>query len=325
MELRHLKYFVAVAEEQNITRAATRLHVSQPPLSRQIRDLEEELGVALLERSAKAVKLTEAGRIFLVEAQAVLARADQAREAVRAFANQCTGELHVGYAPSLTVELLPHALREFQKTSPGVRVVLHDLSTEEMLSGLREKRLHLVLTIVPGPAALRGLEFQELRRYGVRVAVHPHHPWLIRGSAAMGNNPPPQRRNQPAGKESGHAVTWRDLAVEPLVGYSQRDYPGYHEWVQGMFAADGEVPPMIEEHDSASSLIAAVEAGRGVALVHESFGCFAGERVRLLLLDPPPAAMAIGAVSLKGKGQPAIQEFIAAAGRPAAGSRTASR
>jgi DNA-binding transcriptional LysR family regulator len=83
MELRHLKYFVAVAEEQNITRAATRLHVSQPPLSRQIRDLEEELGVALLERSAKAVKLTEAGRIFLVEAQAVLARADQAREAVR--------------------------------------------------------------------------------------------------------------------------------------------------------------------------------------------------------------------------------------------------
>jgi len=100
MELRHLRYFVTVAEEQNITKAAARLHVSQPPLSRQIRDLEEGLGVALLERSAKSVKLTEAGRIFLVEAKAVLARAEQARDAVRAFANQCTGELHVGYAAS---------------------------------------------------------------------------------------------------------------------------------------------------------------------------------------------------------------------------------
>ena len=78
MELRHLRYFATVAEEQNITKAAARLHVSQPPLSRQIRDLEEELGVALLERSAKSVKLTEAGRVFLVEANAVLARAEQA-------------------------------------------------------------------------------------------------------------------------------------------------------------------------------------------------------------------------------------------------------
>ena len=89
MELRHLRYFVTVAEEQNITKAAARLHVSQPPLSRQIHDLEEELGVALLERSAKSIKLTEAGRIFLVEAHALLARAEQARDAVRAFANQC--------------------------------------------------------------------------------------------------------------------------------------------------------------------------------------------------------------------------------------------
>ena len=95
MELRHLRYFAAVAEEQNITKAAVRLHVSQPPLSRQIRDLEEELGVALLERGAKSVKLTGAGRIFPGQANAVLARAEQERDAVRAFANQCTGELHV--------------------------------------------------------------------------------------------------------------------------------------------------------------------------------------------------------------------------------------
>ena len=121
MELRHLRYFVAVAEEQNVTRAAARLHVSQPPLSRQIRDLEEELGVALFNHGAKAVRLTEAGKMFLAEARAVLQRADEAVKAVKAVASGQRGEIHVGFAPSLTVEILPKALRHFQKSSPGVR------------------------------------------------------------------------------------------------------------------------------------------------------------------------------------------------------------
>ena len=97
MELRHLRYFVAVAEEQNVTRAAARLHVSQPPLSRQIRYLEDELGVALFEHSAKAVRLTEAGRVFLAEAGAVVQRADEAVQTVRAVASGQRGEIHVGY------------------------------------------------------------------------------------------------------------------------------------------------------------------------------------------------------------------------------------
>src|SRR2546423_1337640 len=142
MELRHLRYFVAVAEEQNVTRAAARLHVSQPPLSRQIRGLEEELGVALFQHTARAVRLTEAGRIFLIEAQAILRRTDEAVQTVKAVAIGQRGELHIGYAPSLAVEILPGALRLFQEANPGVRVRLHDLSTQEMLHGLREGRLH---------------------------------------------------------------------------------------------------------------------------------------------------------------------------------------
>src|ERR1700722_18678390 len=102
MELRHLRYFAVVAEEQNITRAASRLHVSQPPLSRQIRDLEDELGVALFHHGAKAVRLTEVGRVFLIEARAVLQRADEAVQTVKAVASGKLGEIHVGYAPSLT-------------------------------------------------------------------------------------------------------------------------------------------------------------------------------------------------------------------------------
>src|SRR5664279_412032 len=112
MELRHLRYFVIVAEEQNVTRAAERLHVSQPPLSRQIRDLEQELGVDLFRRTAKSLTLTEAGKIFLVEARAVLLRAEKAVLTVRAVAANERGQLRVGYAPSLTVEILPQALRE---------------------------------------------------------------------------------------------------------------------------------------------------------------------------------------------------------------------
>ena len=292
MELRHLRYFVTVAEEQNITKAAARLHVSQPPLSRQIRDLEEELGVALLERGAKSVKLTEAGRIFLVEAKAVLARADQARDAVRAFANQCTGELHVGYAPSLTVELLPHALREFRKTSPGVRVTLHDLSTEEMLAGLREGKLDLALMIGPGKSSLGALTFGELRRYQVCVAVHPGHALA-------------------AAKQVG----LKALSKERLVGYTQKDYPEYHEWLTELFAPLGKKPPT-EEHDSATSLIAAVESGRGVALVPESFACFVGARLKLIPLHPAPASFPVGAVRRKGKVAATVTDFIAAAQRP---------
>ena len=102
MELRHLRYFVAVAEMENVSRAALKLHVSQPALSRQIRDLEDELGFPLLERTAKSVKLTDVGQVFLIEARAVLERADAAVTAARAVATGQREELHIGYAPTLT-------------------------------------------------------------------------------------------------------------------------------------------------------------------------------------------------------------------------------
>src|SRR6266446_310484 len=118
MELRHLRYFIGVAEEENVSRAALKLHVSQPALSRQIRDLEDELGFSLLERSAKSVRLTEAGGAFLIEARAVLQRAEEAVKTARAVATGGRGELHVGYAPSLTARILPQVLRAFQAELP---------------------------------------------------------------------------------------------------------------------------------------------------------------------------------------------------------------
>jgi DNA-binding transcriptional LysR family regulator len=129
MELRHLRYFIAVAETENVSQAALKLHISQPGLSQQVRDLEDELGFPLFERSAKSVRLTDTGRVFLTESRAVLQRAEAAVRAARAVSDGGCSEIHVGCAPSPTVRILPPALRAFQAQLPSVRVKLHDLYT----------------------------------------------------------------------------------------------------------------------------------------------------------------------------------------------------
>src|SRR5947207_1144409 len=242
MELRHLRYFVAVAEEQNVSRAAMRLHISQPPLSRQIRDLEHELGIALFERGSKPVRLTEAGRIFLSEARTLLQRTEDAVQTAKAVAGGERGKIHVGYAPSLTVELLPRALRYFRNSNPGVRVQLHDLSTQEMLRGLSDGNLHVALLVRVPPQALAGLVFEELQRQPVCVAMHPAHP-LAR-----------ERR-----------VGLEEIAKERLIAFTRADYPEHHAWITDLLAPLNGSPQIVEEHDSITSLIAAVESGKGIA------------------------------------------------------------
>src|SRR6476660_5759417 len=128
VELRHLRYFVAVAEIENVSRAALKLHVSQPALSRQIRDLEDELGFSLLERTAKSVRLTDAGRAFLDNARALLQNAEEAVTKARAIASAEPTELKVGYSPAATARILPPILRAYQRVMPKVHVKLHDWS-----------------------------------------------------------------------------------------------------------------------------------------------------------------------------------------------------
>ena len=287
MELRHLRYFVAVAEAENVSRAALKLHVSQPALSRQVRDLEDELGLRLLERGAKSVRLTGAGRVFLQESLAVLQRAEQAVKAARAAAAGKRGELEVGYAPTLTVRLLPPLLRMYQSAMPEVRVKLHDLSTEEMLAGLREGKVNVALTVRPAVGALRGLRFEELTREPLRLAVAPMHPLARR-----------------------RAVSLNDAAREPFIAYSRKDYPDYHELLRTVFARAAGQPHVAEEHDGVSSLISAVETGNGVALVPLALACSAGSRLKLLPITPAPHPLIIGAIFNLGAMSPAAVEFL---------------
>jgi len=123
MELRHLRYFVVVGEVLNFTRAAARLRLAQPALSRQIQDLEDEIGVDLLRRSPRGVTLTAEGRLFLDEARDLLKRVDESVEKTRALARGEYGELHIGYSSVPTAEILPPALEAFRKAVPRVKLV----------------------------------------------------------------------------------------------------------------------------------------------------------------------------------------------------------
>src|SRR6476661_8295190 len=131
VELRHLRYFVAAAEAENLSRAALKLHVSQPALGRQIRDLEDEIGFCLLERTAKSVRLTDAGRAFLNDARTLLQLADEAVKKARAIASAEPTELKVGYSPAATARILPLILGAYQRVMPKMHVKLHDWSNEE--------------------------------------------------------------------------------------------------------------------------------------------------------------------------------------------------
>ena len=296
MELRHLRYFVAVAEEQNVTRAAARLHVSQPPLSRQIRNLEDELGIKLFDRDARAVRLTEAGRVFLTEARSVLQRAEDAVERAKDAAGGKRGEIRVGYAPSLTVELLPRALKYFRESNPGVRVQLHDLSTQEMLSGLIEGKLHVAMMVQVPKKVLAGLVFEELQHLPVCAALHPAHP-LARA-----------RR-----------IGLEQVAKERLITFTVADYPEHHARLAELFAPLKCSPQIVEQHDSMSSLIAAVESGRGVSVIAQLLNGPASPRLKVRPLQPAPPPLGVGIVYGRKFRSPATDKFIAAVRRAKAG------
>ena len=287
VEVRHLRYFVAAAETENLSRAALKLHVSQPALGRQIRDLEDEIGFCLLERTAKSVRLTDAGRAFLKDARTLLQLADEAVKKARAVAGAEPSELHVGYPPTPTAEILPKILRTFQHALPNVHVRLHDWSNGEILDGVRDGRLQLGL-IVPPPktSSLRDLRYEELFKERVCLAVAPQHPFARH-----------------------RAIPLAEVAAEPLIGLTHEGYPEYYDYLAMIFSKVKQKPRVVEEYESISGLVSAVEAGTGVAIGADIFGYSFGNRVKLLRLIPEPKPISVGLAALKGKLSPAAEKF----------------
>ena len=286
MELRHLRYFVAIADSLSFTKAAAILRVAQPALSRQLRDLEDELGARLLERNSRRVGLTPAGETFVAEARAVLTRAEQAIAAVRRVAK--TEIIHIGYAPTLAAPHLPGAIERWNAKHPLARAELHDLSTTEMLAGLRTGKLDL--TIGPQPAHTPdGIESRTLRDEGMLLALPPRHALSKASSIAAAK-----------------------LATIALLAFPAADYPEYVEHVATYLSANGVKFAPVQECDGVMSLISAVESGAGAAFVSESIACLFPRRVPLRKLKPTPARFPI-AVSWRPKNaSPLVRDFIEA-------------
>jgi len=228
VELRHLRYFVAVAEMENVSRAATqKLHVAQPSLSRQIRDLEDQVGVQLLERTAKSVRLTDAGRAFLDEARAILKQADEAVLKARVIAGKLETELRVGDWPLGTGRIMPELLRAYQQAMPSVHVKLHDWSVDKNIDGVRDGRLQLAIVVPPLKGnAVAGLRFEELARARVCLVISCDHSFARKQSVSLA-----------------------DAAGEPFIGLMREKYPRYQEYMDATFARVNKKPLIIEEHD----------------------------------------------------------------------------
>jgi len=278
MELRHLRYFVAVAAHGSFNRAAEILHLTQPALSRQVKDLEEELGVPLLVRGQNTVKLTESGDLFYEEAREVLARANEAVQRVRGEARNET--LRLGYAPSIIAGIMSAVLERFLSTTPRVRIELMDLSSKEINELADEGRLDLVIS--PGISITKGIsEFQwtELHRLQPVLVMPVTHP------LAKLKRIPPMRL--------------RDL---PLIGLAKGNYPEYVPHVRGILKSFGVSPRFVSlVNDGLSTLFTELEAHRAAAILTEGIISI---MPRTLVTRPfapvlPSAAVMIGISALR--------------------------
>jgi DNA-binding transcriptional LysR family regulator len=280
MELRHLRYFVAVAEALNFTKAATHLRLAQPALSRQVADLEDELGVDLPKRTSHGVVLTAEGELFLEEARGILKRANESVTKVRALARGEFGELQVGYVPPLDLHILPRALAEFQKTTPGVKgvkVMLHDLGSDELCNELQSGMLHLALMMQPSEESTTGIEFEEVGRYPFFVAMAPGHSFTRM-----------------------KAISIETLAKQPLVVLDHRRNSEFHRILKRVFAPLR--PNIATESDSVNSLITEVGAGKFVAVVSQLFREAIGKRLVYRKLVNTDVAMCVGIARAKNGG-----------------------
>ncbi|MEY2427858.1 MAG: hypothetical protein QOJ40_743, partial [Verrucomicrobiota bacterium] len=242
---------------------------------------------AALKRSPRGVTLTAEGKLFLDESRELLKRADESVEKVRALARGEYGELHVGYAPSPTVEILPPALAAFQKAVPHVKVLLHDLSSDELITGLQNGALELAIMVPPAGDQTAGIQFEVLRTYPLCVAMTAAHPFARLKSVSLDK-----------------------LAAEPLVALRRKDYPESDRFLDRLFASIRAKPPIAVECDSASSLITEVEAGRGIALATSVFKLVTGKRLLYRPLTGTTEVLSVGiARAIKGDVTPAGEKF----------------
>jgi DNA-binding transcriptional LysR family regulator len=242
LELRHLRYFVAVAEELNFARAAARLQIAPPALSVQIRKLEEEIGVELLARDGRGTKITEAGRAFLGQARKSIADAQLGASLARRAAHGEIGQLLIGYNTPTEFRVFPQVIPAFRKCAPNIHLSFHDLKTVQIIERLRRDELDLGFVWLPVPTA--GFDVRELSRESM-VAVIPAAHRLA----------------------SASAVSIKDLVREPLITFRRELEPYTYHQIEELFLAAGATMNIAYELDSSPQMVNFVAMGEGCSIL----------------------------------------------------------
>lgn len=243
MELRHLRYFVAVADALNFTKAAEHLRLAQPSLTRQIHNLEEELGVRLFNRSKNQVTLTPEGRAFLSDAKRLLSQAAESINSVQRLSRGHTGELNIAYLANFNFELIPETLGVFRHVCPHVSLNLFDMSPAEQLRALEARKIDLGFIGFRPPQTTRDLQWECISHHDIVVVLPAHHPM--------------------AKKQSIHITALKD---EFFIGMSERSHPGFRDWLLAACQPGGFIPRIIQDADLESALMHVVAQGLGITL-----------------------------------------------------------
>jgi LysR family transcriptional regulator, hca operon transcriptional activator len=286
MELRHLRYFVAVAEELNFTRAAARLHTSQPSLSQQIRQLEAGVGVRLLERSRQHVALTSAGRIFLREAKEILGRVEHAGRLAKQAADGRAGDLSVGTFPAADVRILP-ALRPLLAAHlPDLRLILHSKYAVEPVAGLLAGTLDVAF--VRGPIESDELQSRELLREQIVMMLPAHHPLA-------------RRKRVPV-------ELLNDL---PCITMERSLAPGLYDAIASLYRQAHIRMHAVSSADNVLGHLRLVQEGLGFALLPDSMGALLppGVVMKPLECDPVPTVSVVVAWK-SGNTSPLVRAFV---------------
>ncbi|SPB15557.1 LysR family transcriptional regulator [Caballeronia novacaledonica] len=262
MELRHLRYFVAVAEERNFTRAAQRLHIAQPPLSRQIQQLEETLGVQLFERNSRPLKLTETGKFFYSHAVQLLAQTAELESMTRRVGN-IERSLSVGFVGSTLYGMLPKIIRRFRDQNATVELSLHEMSTMDQIRALKEGRIDVGFGRIRHEDA--NIRRVILREEQLIVALPVGHPLSL----------------------AKPVLSLRDLVNETLIIFPKAPRPSYADQVLSAFEDRALAPRKIYEVRELQIALGLVAAGEGVSVVPSSVNGLKRDDVAYKSLDDP--------------------------------------
>jgi DNA-binding transcriptional LysR family regulator len=287
MELRHLRYFVAVADELSFTRAAATLHVAQSAVSSQIKLLEEEVGVPLFERSSRRVDLTPAGRVLLAGSRAMLEGLREVVRQSRRVGLVEAGELAIGFIGSQSHEWLPQVLRRFRRKFPGVDVTLRELVPSEQLEALLLHRLDLgIIGVIDGKPP-PGIQMETIAEERPIAAVPADHILAKREFLRLA-----------------------ELKSEPFVFTSRENAPSYRAWFARLCHRAGFTPRIVQEVDRARTGVQYIAAGFGVSVFSEHVSRWPAPGVTFIPLRPIGLKLRFGVAWRKEGNQPLVNRFI---------------